>query len=208
MANLLSSMCYRLRGEKRLDPALAPHQPHDRAKRRLDRGHHDIGSIPVLCNTEGVARRLSIPLLVPAVAEESENDDEAVEELDVEAAQARRDDAALDERDGQRADRAARDGPDAAPGRRAADEYRSDRRQEVAVAGRRPPGIVDHGRKDAGERGPEAHENEGPDADPRDVDPHLTGAVGIVADRAHPRPEPVAVEEQSCEDDEGERPED
>src|SRR5271166_2045514 len=109
MANLLSSMCYRLRGEKRLDPGLAPQQPHDRAQRRLDRSDQDIGANPLPCNAEGVARRrLSIALLVPAVAEEGENDDEAVEELDVEAAQARRDDAALDERDGQRADRAAR----------------------------------------------------------------------------------------------------
>ena len=81
------------------------------------------------------------------MAEQGKDDDEAVEELDVEAAQARSDDAALDERDGQRADRAAGDGADAAPGRRAADEDRGDRRQEIAVAGRRPPGEVDHGRE-------------------------------------------------------------
>ncbi len=40
---------------------------------------------------------LPISLLVPAMPEQSQNDDEAVEELDVEAAQARRDNPALNE---------------------------------------------------------------------------------------------------------------
>ncbi len=41
--------------------------------------------------------RLSIPLLVPAMSEQGENDDQAVEELDIKAAEAGSDDAALDE---------------------------------------------------------------------------------------------------------------
>ena len=62
--------------------------------------------------------------------------------------------------------------------------------------------------KHAGERRAEAHEDEGRDAHARDVDPHLAGAVGIVADRAHPRAESVAVEQQGREHDERQRPED
>ena len=53
-----------------------------------------------------------------------------------------------------------------------------------------------------------------PDEDERlhphalDVDAHLLGAVGIVADHLHLRAEPVAVVEERREDDEGDRPED
>src|SRR3984957_21289001 len=156
----------------------------------------------------GPTRFLPIALLVPAMPEQSQNDDEAIEELHVEAAQAGRDYAALDERDRERADRAAGNGPDAAPGRRASDKDGSDRRQEVAVAGSGPPGVVDHGREHARERGAEAHENKSRDAHPRDVDPHLTCAVGIVADRPDPRAESVLVAKQSREHDKRQGPED
>ena len=62
------------------------------------------------------SRSLPVANLVPAVAEQREDDDQAVEELHVEAAQSRADDAGLDERDGERADRAAEYRADAAPG--------------------------------------------------------------------------------------------
>src|SRR5271165_6725342 len=79
---------------------------------------------------------LPIALLVPAMPEQGENDDQAVEELNIEAAEAGRHNATLDERNRERADRAPGDGADAAPGRRASDKDGGDRGQEVAVAGR------------------------------------------------------------------------
>ena len=53
---------------------------------------------------------------------------------------------------------------------------------KIAVAGGRPPSEVDHNREAAGERRAEAHIHEGGDPDAADVDAHLGGAVGIVAD--------------------------
>ena len=137
-----------------------------------------------------------VPRLVPLVAEQRQDDDQAVEELDVEAAQARRHDAGLDEGHGDRADGAADDRADAAPGRRAADEHRGQHRQQIAVAGGRPPGEVDHHREDAGDRRADADEDEHLHPHALDVDAHLLGAVGIVADHLHLRAEAMPVVEQ------------
>src|SRR5260370_39810268 len=82
--------------------------------------------------SRGRSRVSAKALLVPAMAEQGENDDQAVEELHIEAAEARRDDAALDERDDQCADRPAGDRADAAPCRRAAAEGGGHRRHAIA----------------------------------------------------------------------------
>src|SRR5689334_271840 len=124
----------------------------------------------------------SVADLIPAMAEQRQNDDQAVEELDIEAAQAGADDAGLDEGHGERPDGAARHRADAAPGRRAADEYGSEYRQQIAVARGRPPGEIDHGGKNACDARGDPDEHEAHHPHPLDVDAHLRGAVGIVAD--------------------------
>src|SRR5262245_16553869 len=63
----------------------------------------------------------SIADLIPAMAEQRQNDDQAVEERDIEAAQADADNAGLDEGHRERPGGAAHHRADAAPGRRAAD---------------------------------------------------------------------------------------
>ena len=91
-------------------------------------------------------------------------------------------------------------------GGRAADEDRGEHRQQVSVAGGWPPGEVDHGREDAGERRADAHECK--DLHPHEfhVDAHLLRAVGVIADHMDLRAEPVPVVEQRAEDHEGDGP--
>src|SRR3954454_9329538 len=59
--------------------------------------------------------RSPIALLVPAVAQQREHDDQTVEELHIEAAEARGHDAGLDEGHRERAEGAAHDRADAPP---------------------------------------------------------------------------------------------
>ena len=140
------------------------------------------------------------------MAEQRQDDDQPIEELHIEAGEPRADDAGLDKGDGEGADGTAHDSADAAPGRRAADEYRGQGRQQIAVARGGPPGVVDHHRRDARQGGAKADKGKGLEPHQLDVDAHLLGGVGVVAHHVDVDAEAVPVVDERADQDEQQRP--
>src|SRR5690606_25996337 len=116
---------------------------------------------------------LPVSNLVPPVAQQRQDDDQAIEELHVEPGETDADDACLDERNREGTDRAADDRAYAAPRRRSANEDGGQARQQEAFARGGPPRVVDEDREDTGQSRAQSDEHEGLQPDLACIDTHL-----------------------------------